>query len=127
MLRGSRAFLNLNVPWEDVWPAVTECGLSFCAKAYLSEANNGVLNETVLGSWSIRHPRSWSVADVSQGGGLTPPYWEDAPDRARLWDQYHPTFDITGDRLRRSDLEVSIPPNVSLPSRTEPPSISTRN
>jgi hypothetical protein len=116
VLRASHDFLNESVPWDKSWPTVTECGLSFCAKAYLSTATNGLLDETELGTWSIREPRSWSAFDIYQSED-----WKGGKDRLRNWDKYHPTFDVTGDQLLRTDLQVLIPHvecPVILPNKT---------
>ncbi|KAK3345797.1 hypothetical protein B0T25DRAFT_461784, partial [Lasiosphaeria hispida] len=48
IMRASEGFLKEHVPWEDSWPTAMECGLSFCAKGYLSSATNGLLSETEL-------------------------------------------------------------------------------
>ena len=110
VMRASHSFLNDSVPWEDSWPIVTECGLSFCAKAYQSNATNGLLQEAEVGSWFVREPKSWSASDVSMSNE-----WDDHPGKLGRWEHFRPDFDLTGERQKRTDLQVVIPSNEVVP------------
>ncbi|KAK0646445.1 hypothetical protein B0T16DRAFT_458366 [Cercophora newfieldiana] len=101
VLRAGDDFQHQNVAWEDSKPTATECALYFCAKAYRATVANGVLNETLTGTWAIREPKSWNMADHSKHA-----YKE---NEWRQFDTENP--DLLSLNFFRTDLQLIIPPS----------------
>lgn len=90
---------NASVAWEDSTVKATECGLSLCVNAYNSSAQNGSLIEEKVASWHNREPDSWRLTD-----GYDATY--------EWWDETYPSLSNEFS-LFRSDLQLSIPPNLT--------------
>ncbi|KAK0725186.1 hypothetical protein B0H67DRAFT_641637 [Lasiosphaeris hirsuta] len=105
VMRASEDYMNSKIAWEDATPISTECGLYFCAKAYESVVENGLLKETEVGTWAIREPQSWRASDVQREEGS-----RIDPEDLRIWEDHHPTFDYTTEKdFFRTDLQLHIP------------------
>ncbi|KAI5459059.1 hypothetical protein BGZ63DRAFT_270509 [Mariannaea sp. PMI_226] len=50
--------------WEDTTVTATECGLYFCVNEYETKIDKGVLNETVVSSWSNKTSDSYSSFEL---------------------------------------------------------------
>jgi hypothetical protein len=64
MLRAGNACLETNAPWNQTRPIATECALYFCANAYRTKNEDNILQEEVVGSWTIRDPSSYQLKSV---------------------------------------------------------------
>lgn len=67
MLRVSPLYLNNSQNWENATTTAEECALYFCTNIYRSAIEQGVLRETVLGSYSNRNLDSYKI----HGANLT--------------------------------------------------------
>lgn len=61
MLRISPSYLNNSQKWENATITAEECALYFCTNIYRSAVEQGVLRETVLGSYSNRNLDSYKI------------------------------------------------------------------
>jgi hypothetical protein len=77
MLRAGNVWLETKAPWNQTRPVATECALYFCANAYRTKSENNILQEEVVGSWTIRDPSSYQLST-----NLTPP----VQAKANAWD-----------------------------------------
>ncbi|KAK1633760.1 hypothetical protein BDP81DRAFT_434401 [Colletotrichum phormii] len=93
--------VNTNTPRSSGATAL-ECALSFCTNICRSTVNEGVLNEEVLGSYSIRNLDSYSAFP-----GLNSLNQSKALDKVS---NYTLDFHDLGD-FRRTDLQLQIPVN----------------
>jgi len=106
IMRASDDFTHHNVSWEDSTPVATECGVYLCAKAYTATVLNGALQESEVGSWAIREPKSWRAADVAHHN------IEESPIRLGRFDMTFPSFALSEKAATfRTDLQLVIPEN----------------
>jgi hypothetical protein len=102
IFRANDSYANSKGKWESSPPTATECGLYFCANAYRASCSNNVLIEELMGSWAVRTPWSWSVADIAHN--------QHDDDAYSAFDKDHPDLGIGIDMPpERSDLIIEIP------------------
>lgn len=51
--------------WNESTLEAVECALSLCANLYRTEVTNGIFEETVIESWSIRNPASFQPSSMN--------------------------------------------------------------
>lgn len=52
IIQSTPEFVNNLSPWNATLPLAMECGLSFCVNRYKSSVSNGILHESIIGSWA---------------------------------------------------------------------------
>lgn len=119
IMRGSDDWIQNRTEWQQSRPTATECALYLCANAYEAKSEGGILQEDIIGSWSVKQKGSFSVDRESSRG-----FHDDDPLKRRqatLEDQDRwIDLDIdglydsgVGKNLLRYDLQLLIPPEQS--------------
>ncbi|EXK28852.1 hypothetical protein FOMG_14741 [Fusarium oxysporum f. sp. melonis 26406] len=62
-LVSNETWLYDKTPWEDTKVSARECALSLCVNEYHDVLSQGVLQETVVSSWTDREPGSYTNDD----------------------------------------------------------------
>ncbi|KAK8032423.1 hypothetical protein PG990_002157 [Apiospora arundinis] len=65
-LRASDSYIQNREAWQDSQPTAFECELSFCAKVYSSQYENGQFIEHVLGEWAQPIAESYKPLNCPQ-------------------------------------------------------------
>ncbi|KAI0503179.1 hypothetical protein F5B22DRAFT_630236 [Xylaria bambusicola] len=86
-------YINNISTWATAHPKATECGLYFCTNLYSASIVEGVLNETLLASWSNRDANSY---EARGNLSLAPDDWQ--PHKLYSYQDF-----------TRSDLQLFIP------------------
>lgn len=87
--------------WSDTPVRATECALSFCTSAYSARVDNGILTESVLGSWSNRDLNSYAY--------IPSHLWTMSDEKFQVYEDYNNhSLRNTAFDFGRSDLQLRI-------------------
>ncbi|OTA93759.1 hypothetical protein M434DRAFT_72607 [Hypoxylon sp. CO27-5] len=96
VLKAAAGYETGDLMWNETSVSATECALYFCANAYESNVENGILEEHILASWAERDFGSYHDVDG-----------RDDFEAYERWNN-NSLYSLDGD-FRRSDLELFIP------------------
>ncbi|KAF4836421.1 hypothetical protein CGCTS75_v001701 [Colletotrichum tropicale] len=94
ILKTSQEYRARKQNWEDSTVTAEECALYFCTNVYHSAVEQGVLNETILGSYIIRDLESYAIAGEPH-------------KKSKVYDEYV-NYTLSSP-FPRSDLQLVIP------------------
>ncbi|KAK6222352.1 hypothetical protein LQW54_001052 [Pestalotiopsis sp. IQ-011] len=103
--------------WGETPVRATECALSFCTSAYAARVDNGILTESVLGSWSNR--------DLDSYAYIPSQLWTMSDEKFQVYEAYNnyslrnTAFDFARTDLtlritKDQAIEKSLPPDATL-------------
>ncbi|KAH6974956.1 hypothetical protein BKA56DRAFT_553352 [Ilyonectria sp. MPI-CAGE-AT-0026] len=96
MIEADNTWKKNKTLWEDTKVRAQECSLSFCANVYESTVNDGILNETVISSWTERTPGTFASSNKNDSD-----YTVHA--------NFTLDFDFEDGDAERSNLQIHIP------------------